>query len=147
MLVLGGQIFWPWKWGLYNPGYYTNYKATWKFNILCNEAFLCSSKFGAKHVFFQSGLSFSALMLLDGRQERHLPLTISCSSKIQIGFFPFWYRLTWVVPEKGPLNGCVCVCLLLRPNRAKMFDFLLEPVVSLQCNMSYSKLHCKKTVI
>ena len=21
---------------------------------------------------------------------------------------PFWYRLTWVVPEKGPLNGCVC---------------------------------------
>ena len=22
---------------------------------------------------------------------------------------PFWYRLTQVVPEKGPLNGCVCV--------------------------------------
>ena len=21
-----------------------------------------------------------------------------------------WYWLTWVVPEKGPLNGCVCVC-------------------------------------
>ena len=21
---------------------------------------------------------------------------------------PFWYRLTWVFPEKGPLNGCVC---------------------------------------
>jgi len=21
---------------------------------------------------------------------------------------PFWYRLTQVVPEKGPLNGCVC---------------------------------------
>jgi len=20
---------------------------------------------------------------------------------------PFWYRLTWVVLEKGPLNGCV----------------------------------------
>jgi len=19
---------------------------------------------------------------------------------------PFWYWLTWVVPEKGPLNGC-----------------------------------------
>ena len=26
---------------------------------------------------------------------------------------PFWYRLTWVVPEKGPLDGCVCVPLLL----------------------------------
>ena len=36
-----------------------------------------------------------------------LPLTVSCFSKIQIGFFPFWYRLTWVVLEKGPLNGCV----------------------------------------
>jgi len=23
---------------------------------------------------------------------------------------PFWYRLTRVLPEKGPLNGCVCVC-------------------------------------
>ena len=23
---------------------------------------------------------------------------------------PFWYQLTWVVPEKGQLNGCVCVC-------------------------------------
>ena len=22
----------------------------------------------------------------------------------------FWYRLTWVVPDRGPLNGCVCVC-------------------------------------
>jgi len=21
---------------------------------------------------------------------------------------PFWYRLTWVVLDKGPLNGCVC---------------------------------------
>ena len=21
---------------------------------------------------------------------------------------PFWYRITWVVPEKGPLNVCVC---------------------------------------
>ena len=24
---------------------------------------------------------------------------------------PFSYQLTWVVPEKGPLNGCVCVCV------------------------------------
>jgi len=23
---------------------------------------------------------------------------------------PFWHRLTRVDPEKGPLNGCVCVC-------------------------------------
>ena len=24
---------------------------------------------------------------------------------------PFWYRLTWVGPDKGSLNGCVCVCV------------------------------------
>ena len=24
---------------------------------------------------------------------------------------PFWYRHTWVVPYKVPLNGCVCVCV------------------------------------
>jgi len=39
-----------------------------------------------------------------------LPLTVSCFSEIQIGS-PFWYRPTWVVPDKGPLNGCVCVCV------------------------------------
>ena len=39
-----------------------------------------------------------------------LPLTVSCFSKIQTGL-PFWYRLTRVVPDKGPLNGCVCVCV------------------------------------
>jgi len=38
-----------------------------------------------------------------------LPLTVSCFSKIQIGF-TFLGGLTRVVPEKGPLNGCVCVC-------------------------------------
>jgi len=39
-----------------------------------------------------------------------LPLTVSCFTKIQTGF-PFWYLLTRVVPEKGPLNVCVCVCV------------------------------------
>jgi len=41
-----------------------------------------------------------------------LPLTVSCFSKIQLGL-PFWYWLTRVVPDKGPLNGCVCagVCV------------------------------------
>jgi len=40
-----------------------------------------------------------------------LPLTVSCFSKIQIGLpFPYW--LTRVVLDKGPLNGCVCVCML-----------------------------------
>jgi len=37
-----------------------------------------------------------------------LPLTASCFSKIQM-VLPFWCRLTRIVPDKGPLNGCVCV--------------------------------------
>ena len=38
-----------------------------------------------------------------------LPLTVYCFSKIQIGLV-FWYRLTGVVPDTGPLNGCSLVC-------------------------------------
>jgi len=86
--------------------------------------------------------AFSALTLLVERQEGHpackktewwgagvviclergadlhmaqlmsLPLTVSCFSKVQIGL-PFWYRLTRVVVDKGPLNACVCVTYLL----------------------------------
>ena len=43
-----------------------------------------------------------------------LPLTVSCFSKSRL-VLPFWYWLTRVVPEKGPLNArarvCVCVCV------------------------------------
>jgi len=53
-----------------------------------------------------------------------LPLTVSCFSKIQIGL-PFWYRLTWVVPEKWPLNGCVCVCVCLILTRFLKFGMVL----------------------
>ena len=38
-----------------------------------------------------------------------MPLSLaSVKSRLVL---PFWYRLTWVVPEKEPLNGCVCVCV------------------------------------
>ena len=40
-----------------------------------------------------------------------LPLTVSCIASVKSRLvLPFWYRLTWVVQEKGPLNVCVCVC-------------------------------------
>ena len=44
-----------------------------------------------------------------------LPLTVSCFSKIQIGF-SFLVPAYPVVPEKGPLNVCVCVCIYLDTN-------------------------------
>ena len=33
---------------------------------------------------------------------------------------PFWYRLTEVVQEKRPLNGCACACVCV------IGDFLFE---------------------
>ena len=56
----------------------------------------------------------SVVICLDRGTDLHIaqlmpqPLSVSCFSKIQIGL-PFWYGLAWVVPEKGPLNWCVCV--------------------------------------
>jgi len=84
----------------------------------------------------------SALTLLVGRQEGHpackklsggVLAWLSGWSKVQTcirpsGFhchslslasvksrlvLPFWYRPTRVVPDKGPLNGCVCVCVFI----------------------------------
>ena len=83
-------------------------------------------------------MPFSASMLLVGRQEGHpackklsggVLAWLSVWSKVQTCIWPswchchslslasvksrlvlpFWYRPTRVVPDKGPLNGCVCV--------------------------------------
>ena len=56
-----------------------------------------------------------------------LPLTISCFSKIQIGF-TFLVPAHPGSPEKGPLNGCVCVCVCacvrVRVNNVLNFGFI-----------------------
>ena len=85
--------------------------------------------------------AFSALMLLVGWQEGHPACkkqewwgagvivwskvhtciwpswchchSLSLASVKSRLVLPFWYRLTWVVLEKGPLNGCVCVCVII----------------------------------
>ena len=36
-----------------------------------------------------------------------LPLTVSCFRKSRL-VLPFWYWLTQVVQDKGPVNMCVC---------------------------------------
>ena len=48
---------------------------------------------------------------------------------------PFWYRLTQVVPAKGPLNGCVCVCVRLTYsfNLLHFLSWLLF-VINAQCS-------------
>ena len=58
-----------------------------------------------------------------------LPLAVSCFSKIQIVLFLF-YRLTWVVPEKGPLNECVVLSTVLKNQNCLvcwLFHILYEP--------------------
>ena len=85
--------------------------------------------------------AFSALALLVWRQEGHpackklrggVLAWLSVWSKMQTCMWPswchchslslatvksrlvspFWYWLTRIVPDKGPFNGCVCVCYL-----------------------------------
>ena len=93
---------------------------------------------GCEYRFVSTMCAFSALTVLVARQEGHpackktewwgagvvicleqgadlhmaqlmpLPLTVSCFSKIQIGF-TFLVPAQPVVLDKGPLNGCVCV--------------------------------------
>ena len=87
--------------------------------------------------------AFSALTLLAGRQEGHpackkmsggMLAWLSIWSEVQTCIWPswchchslslasvksrlvlpFWYRLTWVVTEKLPLNGCVVVAAQMR---------------------------------
>jgi len=81
--------------------------------------------------------AFSAFTLLVGRQEGHpacknlsgqVLAWLSVGSEVQTCIWssrchchslslasvksrlvlPFWYRLTWVVADKGPLNECYC---------------------------------------
>ena len=51
-------------------------------------------------------------------QMMPLPLTLSCFSKIQIGFYLSGTGPPRVVPDKGPLNGCVFS--LSEPNKTEI---------------------------
>ena len=36
--------------------------------------------------------------------------SLSLASAKSILVLPFWYWLTWIIPDKEPLNGCCCLC-------------------------------------
>jgi len=69
-----------------------------------------------------------------------LPLTVSCSSKIQIGL-PFWYRLTQVVLDIRPLNVCVCVCVRVSNRGNKPTRGLLPSKLTNYCYHSTTNVH------
>ena len=83
-----------------------------------------------------------------------LPLTVSCFSKIQIGF-TFLVPAHLGSPGKGPLNGCVCKVRLISPlvSVAAHTDYVtpgcgahlhftgLEPAVGLRPSIMNYRLH------
>ena len=53
------------------------------------------------------------VICLEPGADLHMPSWCHCHSLSLASVksrlvLPFWYRLTWVVPDKEPLNGCVC---------------------------------------
>jgi len=56
-------------------------------------------------------LSGAWCRLAYGPADATATLSLSLASVKSRLVLPFWYRPTRVVPEKGPLNGCVCVCV------------------------------------
>jgi len=56
-------------------------------------------------------------------------------------FLPFWYWLTRVVPDKGPLNRCVCVCV------TDSMDSPLEHCHKTDHKLSTSWLICQRDVL
>jgi len=109
---------------------------SWTYDMLCLYAVLYSD---GSCIFLLPTTVASVLWLLVGRQEGHPACKklsggvlswLSVWSKVQACIWPswchchslsvasvksrlvlpFWYQLTRVVPDKGLLNGCVCVC-------------------------------------
>ena len=48
---------------------------------------------------------------IDHSRWRKLIKFVLWSGWVWVGECFLWYRPTWVVPDKRPLNGCVCVCM------------------------------------
>jgi len=44
---------------------------------------------------------------------QHTKTIVSCIVHIQTGFNLFWHRLTQVVLEKRPLNGCIIIIIVV----------------------------------
>ena len=133
----------------------------------------CGWKQADLHCNARLAIAFSALTLLVGRQEGHpagkkllsggVLAWLSVWSEMQTCMWPswchchslylasvksrlvlpFWYRLTRVVPEKGPLNGCVCVCV-----RQTCHQLLFINTV-LICNLSsiFNHTHTHTTIL
>jgi len=69
-----------------------------------------------------------------------LPLASEKSRSV----LPFWYRLTWVVPDKRPLNMCVCFWIMTDgkttdPNLLQNRTFSKSQIFKRDCRMQITK--------
>ena len=75
-----------------------------------------------------------------------LPFTVSCSSKCRLVLF-FWYRLTRVVLDKGPVNGCCCCLLLHASNEIRGCGSMLIITAVLQADRSTVMSLCVRALL
>jgi len=85
-------------------GYLSGYDTIWDAILTCAQKPTRVSLIYRSEVWPTARLERGADLHM--AQLMPLPLTVSCFSKIQIGF-------TFLVPEKGPLNVCMYVCMYL----------------------------------
>jgi len=124
----------PWTWWCNDSMGLAGYATMMITKILMQHAIFPWTKFSSS---LDRPYAFSALMLLVGCQEGHLACKklsggvlawLSLCSELQTCIWPSWchchslslasvksrlvlpfrYWLTWVVPDKWPLNMCVC---------------------------------------
>jgi len=60
---------------------------------------------------------------------------------------PFWYLLTRIVLDNGPLNGCVCVCLCVFAVCALKLLLVSHKKVYLICKKLYVKVSLEMTCL
>jgi len=71
-----------------------------------------------------SGGGAGVVICLERGADLHMAQLMYCDSLSLASVksrlvLPFWYRLTWVDLDKGPLNGCVCVCVQVIPHNRR----------------------------
>jgi len=87
--------------------------------VLCNECLQCFDAVGwaagrASGLYKTEWWGTGMVICLEQGADLHmaqlmpLPLTVSLAPVKFRLVLPFWYQLTRVVREKGPLNVCVC---------------------------------------
>jgi len=67
------------------------------------------------------------VICLERDADLHMAHSLSLASVKSRLVLPFWYRLTRVVLDKGPLNACVCVCVCVigeQPDRHQFVVFI-----------------------